>query len=155
MPKAGVGLVVDRLSKALPNATIVYALHDVDIPEGYVVEIWGAEIAVNGLLDTGGHVMYFCTTDDDQLAFTDMQGSDDVFFCGEMETLLVTTGGAMILGVDRVMFPQHPVVTARDQIMWAIYSATNWSAATASLAIFYRYRKATAQDITELLLRRR
>lgn len=150
----GLGLIQDRIDFTGPNATHVIAQHDLDIPEGYVIEIWGVEIMSNGFLDTGGTMLYFCSLDDDVITATVSRTSDDVFFAGTFETLLVTTGGGMVVSRDRAFFP-HPIVTARDVVQWIIYSATDWSGSWGSLCLHFRYRKATDKDITELLLRRR
>ena len=148
-------LLVDRLGDAaLPNAATTIVQHDIDIPEGYLAEIWGAEIICSGFLDTGGVCRWFLSLDEDVVALGTAEASDDVIATFQFETLLVTTGGGMVRGSDRVFFP-HPILTAHSIINWIIESATDWSVATGSYAIFYRLRKATKDDIVELLLRRR
>ena len=149
-------LLCDRISDvALPGAGVTtLEQHDIDIPEGYLAEIWGCEYTVSGLLDTGGVIEAFCSLDEDVATHEVARGSDDVIFVYQGETLLVTQGGGMEKATDRVFFP-HPFLTAHSIIQWVVYSATDWSAARGSAAIFYKLRKATKEDIVELLLRRR
>lgn len=138
----------------LPNIAIRNIEHDLEIPEGYVAEIWGCEIQCNGFLDTGGVLEYFLSLDEDVTTVSAARASDDVVFAGGFETLLVTTGGGMVHSRDRVFFP-FPFVVGRDIIAWVINTETNWSTAYGTVAIFYKLRKATDKDIMELLLRRR
>lgn len=149
-----VDLTVDRITGNLPNATTLVAQHDIDIPEGYIAEVWGAEFECSGLLDTGGVIEYFLSLDDDVNTYAEARASDDVIFSGGKDTLLVTTGGGEAETGERSFFP-HGIVTAKDIIQWIFYTDTNWSVAYYSVAIFYRLRKATPADITSLLLRRR
>lgn len=155
MPKV-TSLLVDRIyDAALPGvgATTIDQ-HDIDIPEGYVAEIWGCEVMCNGLLDTGGVCEWFLSLDEDVVSGLVARASDDVIASFQMETLLVTTGGGLVKGRDVMWFP-HPVLTAHSIIQWITFSATDWSAAAATYAIYYKLRKATKEDIVELLLRRR
>lgn len=147
-------LLVDRLRLALPNAATIVGQHDIDIPEGYLAEIWGAEWMCTGFLDTGGICEAYLSLDEDIITEVQAMESDDVIFASAFETLLVTTGGGMVVAADRVFF-RHPFLTAHSIVQWIIQSVTNWSAAQASFAVFYRLRKATKEDIVEQLLRRR
>lgn len=148
-------LLVDRIWVTAPGAGLhVITQHDLDIPEGYLIDIHGAEIVSNGFLDTGGVLQAFLSLDEDVQTRLTGRESDDVIFATAFETLLVTTGGGMIVAADRVMFPK-PIATAHDIISWILYSVTDWSASEVSMALYYELRKATPKDITNLLLRRR
>ena len=148
-------LIVDRINDiALPNTTETVDQHDIDIPEGYIAEIWGAEVQCNGFLDTGGVCEFFLSLDEDVIVGSVARASDDVICAFTFETLLVTTGGGMVRAHDRVWFPT-PILTAHSILQWIVTTGTDWSAAGASYAVYYKLRKATKDDIVELLLRRR
>ena len=148
-------LLVDRIyDAALPNAAATIQQHDIDIPEGYIAEIYGAEVWINGSLDTGGTIGLFLSLDEDVITELVAKEADDVICAFQFETLLVTTGGAMMKTCDRVFFPS-PIPTAHSILQWIVGTATDWSAANGSYAIYYKLRKATKEDIVELLLRRR
>lgn len=149
------GLIVDRIfDAALPNASTTIDQHDIDIPEGYLAEIYGAQVLVRGFLDTGGVCHFYLSLDEDVITEGVAMASDDVPFATATETLLVTTGGAMVWDRDGIWFPE-PILTAHSIIQWVVASVTDWTACDASYAIYYKLRKATKEDIVELLLRRR